>query len=191
MKAFQIILFTILGLGVILRIFNVPVFDNSLIKLSGLVLAVFYLVFGFMIFNNLSFKQLMDRKTRKSISTKRYLYGIVLGLLTGCIAFAISGKFTFNPYTSNLLVQTPILLLIIATFPVISYFKTKSEFAKLTIKRIAVICGISFLVYVIPNALLVDLYLRDPALNEAYKEWLADPENPELVYKIRELQESK
>lgn len=183
MKKIELTLGLIAILAIFLKILNIP--GSSLLTiLTFLTLSIFYYL-SFALFNGIRLREIFKSEAYKHTNAKRIIGAVGLGFALSAILMGVLFKLEFwTGATVQLkigLVITGVILIIATIF----YSRNKIEYYRRIFKRIAIIGGLGFILYLTPTATLVDIYYRNnPDYVELYKQVLADPNNQELREKL-------
>ena len=187
MKKFELIVGLIAIFGIFLKILLIPG-GGILVGLACTLLAVFYYVFSFALFNGIKLRNIFKKVSYKDTNAKRIVGAIAFGFALSAILTGVLYKLLFWA-GANLLLRVGLyaigLILPIAT---IFYFRNKADYYKRVFKRIAIYGGIGLVLFFMPSSTLVDIYYRNnPDYAELYKKVLAAPDNLELREKLEQM----
>ena len=134
MKKIESIVWLIAILGIFLKFFHLPG-SVILITLALSILATFYYLFSFALFNDIKLRDIAIKESYRNINAKRIIVAVGLGI---AIALIITGSL-FNllhfPGKSVMLLTGLIAMIIIYVVAINSYFRDKNDFYKRIFKR--------------------------------------------------------
>ncbi len=185
--------FELAGLALIAFLLGYRIIFGSelqvVLRIALTLISIFYLWFGFFVFNHLSIKDLFFTDKRKLICKTRLFASIVSGLVYS-LSF-ISVLFVVNFYNG---MQSMSILSLVLNAGVLSlsalliYRDTEMrKFARQFLWRSLVLCGVFFIVVKTPvDQRLNVLFKEHPRFIEAYKNYMESPDDPEVQNKLRE-----
>jgi hypothetical protein len=188
MKKFELIVGLLAVLAIILKLIHVSG-SGILTVLTFSTLSIFYYL-SFALFNDIRLRDIFKSSAYKDTNAKRIIGAVGLGFALSAIIMGALFKLQFWPGGTAQLRIGLIITGIILIIAIIFFFRNKTEYYRRIFKRIAVIGGLGFVLYLTPTASLVDIYYsNNPDYAELYKQVLADPDNQELRKKLEEKQQ--
>ncbi len=156
--------------------------------MSITLLAVFYLWFGFFLFNRTFPHDLIDRRKRSLFVPFKIIVSILMGLIYSICLIAILFGFSFFPPMQSLLWLSLILLLCSTSYIIFNHWIKKGQdlFSGQFYIRSAMIGGLLILMLAVPlNTRLQVLYRKHPDFIAAYKEYRDNPDNPQTLERLK------
>lgn len=158
------------------------------LMMSITLLAVFYLWFGFFLFNRTLPHDLIDRRKRALFIPFKTITSIMMGLIYSICLIAILFGFSFFPSMQSLLWLSFMLLAGSTAYILFNQWlrKERDLFSRQFYIRTAIIGGLLILMLFIPlNTRLKVLYRKHPDFIEAYKQYRDNPDAPQTLEKLR------
>jgi len=182
MKLLEKVLGVIIVIALIMK-FAFIVGSNVLIVMAISLLSVIYYPMGFAFFNGIRLRDILKKASYKGLSTWRILGAIGAGMALSNLLVGILFSIMHYPGAGFMLYSSIFIAAIILGIVSVKYLKTKSEFYKRILIRIAIIGGIALLLALIPSMAITKLQYRNyPAYIEARQYWIDHP-NDEEAYK--------
>ncbi len=184
MKKFEKIFGIITIIALVMKLFLIPG-AGILLTLSLSVLSCFYFLFGFAFFNGIKLKQIFQSSSYKGISALRIIGSIGLGIGLSEICMGILFKIQHWPGAHLQLHCGLLIILIILIVALFQYFKSENKFYPFIFKRIAIIGGFGFIMFLLTDLDIVKIMYRNhPSYIKTYEEYRKDPQNEELIEKL-------
>ncbi len=172
----------------ILRAAFGPMFNFSLLLITTL-LAIYYLWFGFFIFNKMQPLDLLYQRNHQNISRFHISAGLLSGLILSYSLIAILFGFLFFPGMQTALI-TALSILLLFTAGIIAYDLVKKKHRKICKRyyyRAAVIgFFLAILLFTPIETRLSVLFRQYPDFQEAYLEYRENPDDEEAEERLRE-----
>ncbi len=152
-------------------------------------LAIFYLWFGFFLFNRLGFKDLLKKKEIRKVSAMRVVSSIVAGLLYSFSLIALMFAVNFYQGMQGMMLLALILNLSMLALSVLffAFYKKDKRYYRQYILRSSVLALVFMAFLFTPvEKRLVRLFQEYPGFIEAYKEYWEEPGNQEKLEKLKE-----
>jgi len=153
------------------------------------ILSVFYMWFGFFLFNRLRFKDLFDRDKRKELNTLQIVLSITAGFVYSFSFIALLFAIGFYP-GMNVMISWSLLFNIIILGSSLFFFlslKSRRPFIRQFIIRSVVLSAIFFFLWYTPVEKRLDFFYKDyPEFVQAYIDFLENPDDPEVQKRLRE-----
>ncbi len=172
----------------ILRAWFGPVFNFSLLVTTTL-LAVYYLWFGFFIFNKLQPADLLQHQIRQSITPFQVTTSILMGIITSYALIAIIFGFFFFPGIQTAIISAYVLIGVFTCLMLVHHIlkKKKLPFCRRFYVRITVIGFFLLLLGAPPPEYRLQLLFKDyPEFQQAYLEYRKNPDCEETKNRLRE-----
>ncbi len=181
------------GLVVLIALFAYRLFagvdSQVLLRTILTMLSIFYMWFGFFLFNYLKPSELLKPRNWKGISAFRITSSIIFGFLYSFSFIAV--LFAVNFYSAmNTMVVLAFLLNLGAVLFSLLILQTKKEsftYMRQYIIRSGILCIFFFAVWLTPvNQRLHILFKDQPGFTEAYESYLNNPDDPENLQRLKE-----
>ncbi len=172
----------------ILRAWFGPVFNFTLLVTTTL-LAVYYLWFGFFIFNKLQPADLLQHQVRQSITPFQVTTSILMGMITSYALIAIIFGFFFFPGIQMAIISAFVLIVVFTCFMLFHQIIKKKQlfFCKRYYIRIIVIGFFLILLGAPPLEYRLQLLFKDyPEFQQAYLDYRNNPDCEETKNRLRE-----
>lgn len=186
MKKAEIILGIIALIGFVL---NVQLFPGGalLTTLSMSLLHLIYILFGFLLFNDIRLRHIFKKSYYQGVNTMHIVGAIYAGLAVSIMVLSILFQFNYWPGKWILLlvglIQIGLALLIFTPL----YFIKKSAFSKRILSRLLIYGGLGLILYLLPNDAILNYKYKDyPEYREALKDVREDPDNEEYRKRLDE-----
>ncbi len=177
----------IVGLLIILRlIFGTGI--NVILMTMFVIVAIYYMWFGFFIFNNLRLKQLFSRQEHKRINWFKISTSIVMGLVYSFTLISIMFAILFYSNMNTMLCFSLFFILASGIFLVVysKYNQLEKQFLYQFYMRSVIYGLICLFLWITPvEKKLNVLFDNHPEFVEAYKDYLENPDDPEVKEKLR------
>ncbi len=165
-----------------------PMFNFTLL-LTTTLLAIYYLWFGFFIFNKMQPLDLLYQHQHSHISRFHIVVGIVMGVVLSYSLIAIIFGFLFFPGIQNAMISAAVLLLLF-TLSVLACDMVKKrhrELCRRFYQRAAIVGVILTALLFTPLETRLSILFRDhPDFREAYLEYRENPDDKEAVERLRD-----
>ncbi len=172
----------------ILRAWFGPVLNYALL-LTTTLLAIYYLWFGFLIFNKLRLFDLLHQHIRQSLTPFKIITSILMGLFISNCLIAILFGFFFFPGMQTVM-TIAFIVMITFTGYIIVYQITKKKhkaFCTRYYKRMALYVLFLGLLWIPPLEVRLGILFREhPDFQEAYMGYRENPDCEETMEKLRE-----
>lgn len=184
MKVLEKILAIGIVVGLIMK-FTLTSGGDVIVLFTTLTLASLYYAFGFLFFNQIRLRNIFKKDVYKNVPTVRIVLAVVTGL--GLSTVLIGSLFKILSLTGadqmlliGLFITAAMLITSLTLF-----IKEKNKNSKFILWRVGVIGFIGFSLIMTPNLSILELQYRNhPNYIEAYRDYLADPQNEELYKKV-------
>jgi hypothetical protein len=188
MRRFELVGLSIVSLLVFYRIF-VGMEFHVFMRVFTTLLAIFYMWFGLYIFNNIGLLDVLQREKRKILTPFRIISSVTAGFIYSFSFIAVLSALDFYG-NMNTILSIAWLINLLALLAGI-YFQKKIEpdknYVKQFIIRSFIFTLVLFAVWLIPvDKRLETLYKDHPSFIEAYKNYTANPDDPEALSRLRE-----
>ena len=181
MKLLEKILGVIIVIALIMK-FAFIMGANILIVFAMSLLSVIYYPMGFAFFNGIRLRHVFKKTSYKGLNTWRIIGAIGAGMALSNLLIGILFKIMHYPVASLMLYSGIFTTVIILGISSVKYLKTKNEFYKRILIRIAIIGGVALLLAIIPSMTITKLQYRNyPDYIEARQYWINHP-NDEDAY---------
>ncbi len=165
-----------------------PMFNFTLLVTTTL-LAIYYLWFGFFIFNKMQPLDLLHQHNHSHINRFHIVTGIIMGIILSYSLIAIIFGFLFFPGIQTAMISAAALLLLFIIY-VLAYDMVKKRHRKLCRRfylRAAIVGVIlaAFLFTPLETKLSI-LFGDHPNFRDAYLEYSENPDDEEAVERLRE-----
>lgn len=149
MRRIELTLMTLVVASTLVWLFKIP-YAGSLMLISVMLQALFYLGFGLFLFNKIKFKRIFNKDSYKEISGLRKIGSIVTGLSFSFIC--IGSLFKLYAYSVNdiILIDGLVLLIIITIISIVKSFRCSTDFYKQILIRTGIIGGSGLLIFIMP-----------------------------------------
>ena len=172
----------------ILRIFLGPVLNFALLVTTTL-LAIYYLWFGFFIFNKLQPLQLLYMEVRQSITPFRIIPTILMGIISSYALISVLFGFFFYP-GMQFMMASALILLVVFTGVMIGIQYIKKKFDPLCPRMYIRAAGLIIILLILWAPPVEDrlniLFSDHPEFIEAYLDYRENPDDPENIQRLRE-----
>lgn len=184
MKKTEKILGLIFFLALILRLLNVP--GNSfLATISALLLAYVYCFLSFVLFNDIPLKRIFKKESYKGLTAWRIIGTIWFGFALSALVVGILFKLLHLPEAEINIIFGLIASAIVFLIAGIRFFQTKKDFYKRIVLRFLLVGGLGLLILNTNEMTVIKIQYRNyPGYIEAYENYLKDPDNKELWFKL-------
>ncbi len=172
----------------LLRIFLGPEL-NFVLLVATTLLSVYYLWFGFFIFNKIQPPDLLRKKVREHITPFRLVASILMGLVISYALIGVLFGFFFYTGMQFMLASSVLLLGLLAGATITWHFirKTSTGLGLRFYLRAGVLMLFLLLLWAPPlEKRLKVLYRQNPGFIEAYLDYRANPHDQEALEKLRE-----
>lgn len=188
MKRFEAIAL-ILVLGLLIHRIFIGIDLQVLLRVVLTIISIFYMWFGLFLFNKLRIPDLFSKQKRTHLSGFQITTSILFGFLYSFSFIAIN--FAVNFYNG---MNTMVILALFFNFGILATVllfrsspQTGKSYLKQFIWRSLVLVFIFLVNWLTPvEKRLNTLYKDHPAFIQAYNNYLEDPDNPEVVEKLKE-----
>lgn len=162
---------------------------NVVLRVGLIILSIFYLWFGFFLFNKINFTDLLKREVRNRLNALKTTAGIVMGVVYSFCILAIVYCIYFYA-AMNFVLVTAIIALISSTF-LIGLYNTLNmpmqSFYNQFYRRSLIIGVLLFAFWLTPLDAKLDILYKDhPEFIKAYKEYKENPDDPIAKEKLKE-----
>ena len=183
MKIAERILIVLAIAGLIMRFFHIP--GGAVLTIFPLaILGWIYLIFGFILFNNIKFRKIFKKESYNGISGLRLAYAILTGLALSVIVIGIVFKMMFWPGSYINLLFGIVTVGTALTVAAIKFIANKQIFYRNMLFRLTPYLVVGLILFSIKFEDLVRLMYSDyPAYAEAFIERENDPMNEEKANK--------
>lgn len=190
MNKAELLLLILLINGLFLHLMMIPG-GTILLSLSNLMLCLYYILFGFAIFNNIPLKKVFKKESYSEITSNKIILSVITGIVLSLITWTMMFLFLNWPGVFILFFISIISLVLLAIGLFIGYKAHNAPFLIPIFRRLALYGSIIIIMYLIPSSTFIDFrYRKYPEYLEAYHKALANPENEDL-WKQVELEEKK
>ncbi len=172
----------------LLRIWLGPVLNYALL-LTTTLLAIYYLWFGFFIFNKLRLFDLLHQETRQSLVAFKITSSILTGIVLSYGLIAVLFGFLFFPLMQTVLVSGFVLTLIMTGYVIYVhlYKKKHKTLCKRFYPRLGILILFLMLLIIPPLEQRLNILFRDyPDFVEAYMNYRQNPDCAENMERLRE-----
>lgn len=175
MKKWEKILWSLFFVGLVFKLMHLP--GAGIITVFSLVLvSLFYFYLGIGVFNNLSVKQMFNRKNYTNKIRFNLLFGALFGIVLATLVIGILFKFMLWP-GGNILLSAGLISLLISL--IVYFFLNhfgKMFFEKRVFVRVTLIGLTSLGLYVIQSDSIIDFYYpNDPEYANSLKQIVHNP----------------
>ncbi len=172
----------------VLRVWFGPAFNYALL-LTTTLLAIYYLWFGFFIFNKLRPFDLVHQHKRQSLTPFKIVTSILMGLIISYCLIAILFGFLFFPGMQTAIIFAFVVMVAFAGF-IIAYQviqKKHMAFCNRYYLRMVLFVVFLALLWIPPLEVRLGVLFRDhPDFQEAYIEYSENPECEKAKEKLRQ-----
>lgn len=148
MNKLEKILGLLIILLLVLKLFLIP-YIGVLLTLSTSLLVLLYFPFGFALFNNIRFRNILKKESYNGISTLRIIGSIATGIGFSFMIIGILFK-SLSWGTSDKILKTSLyLILIVLIILLIRFLKSKDVFYKMLLIRVLIIGGLEIILLVV------------------------------------------
>ena len=177
------------GLSIALRIIFGPVV-NSILMVSLVLLAIFYLWFSVLLFNNVNFKQLFPNHPKNpKFNAFKISSSIIMGVVYSFTVISIMFSLFFYP-NMELMLGLSVFLLLVSFIFWFFYYRYKKKYKLYLNKfylRSGVYCLVCLFLIVTPVEKRLEVLFKDhPEFIEAYLNYHENPDDPEAEEELRE-----
>ncbi len=181
------------GLGTVIIIWVLrgaigPMFNFTLL-LTTTLLAIYYLWFGFFIFNKMQPLDLLYQHKHRQISRFHIVAGIVMGVVLSYSLIAITFGFLFFPGIQTAMISAASILILFTVY-MVAYDMVKNRHRKLCRRfypRAAIVGVVLAALLFIPLETRLSILFRDhPDFQEAYLEYRENPDDEKAEERLRE-----
>ena len=144
MKKFETIILSIIVIGMIFNYLNI-VGSGTILFFTLFLLAIIYLLFPFVIINDIPIKKAFDNESYLDIPALRLVFSIYCGVVFSSYLFGLMYN-VFHWENADTLFFTSISLLILCfTVSIIKYIKNREQFYKNLLIRIFILLGLGLI----------------------------------------------
>ncbi len=180
MKRIEIISGSLAVLGILFYVLNYS-FGAMITIISLLTLSGLYFYFGFALFNDIQFREILKKDSYKDISTMRIFGGIGTGIAFSIILIGILFKILRWPFANQNLLIGGIMIFIILILSMIRFLKHKNGLYREIFLRFLIYGPLCCVLLFLPNYAFLELKYRNyPNYIEAVKNLDSDPDNTDL-----------
>lgn len=191
MKKTEKILWSTFIVGLLFKIMHWPG-AGILTVLSLALVSILYFYSGIGLFNNLSAKQMFQKKSYQHKKRFNILFGALFGLVLSILVIGFLFKFMLWPGGNMMLSIGLISLLIVVSFYLVLKSKGKVFIAKSAFVRVSLVSFISLCLYGIQTDSIVDFYYpNDPLYAEALKQIIHNPNDSGVQENFIKLKEER
>jgi hypothetical protein len=184
MKKLEKILGLMFLVSLVLK-FNLIVGGNSLISISLILLTLIYYPLGFAFFNDIPLKNIFKKSSYHSLTARRIIGTILLGIGFSAICMGTLFKLLNWPQANLNIIAGLVIIFIALVFSLIQFAKTKNDFYKGIFKRISIIAGFGLIMAITPTITLIKIQFRNhPAYIKAFENYLNNPNSEDLNIKL-------
>ncbi len=187
MKRIEIIGIIIAGILIVLRLIFGTFFNASLMVMLVL-LSIYYLWFGFFLFNNITHDQLFSKPDRHKFNIFNISSSIIMGVVYSFTVISIMFAVFFYSKMNLMLGLSFFIIFLSLTFSVIydKYYKVDKQYLFQFYIRSAIYGIICLFLLLTPVERRAEILFRDhPEFVEAYKNYRENPEDPEAEEELR------
>ncbi len=179
MKKFELIVGLFAILAIFLKILHIS--GNGILTFIAFsTLSIFYYL-SFALLNGIRLREIFKNGAYKNTNAKRIIGAVGVGFALSATLMGALFKLQFWAGGDLQLLTGLVVTGIILVFATIFYYRNKIEYYRRIFRRIAIIGGFGFMLFLTPNSTLVDIYYRNnPDYADLFKRVLADPENDVL-----------
>ncbi len=180
MKIIELIIGSFFLLTIILKIINIEG-SSWLLFLTSFILSLFYLFFGFFIFNEIKLRGLFKTSSYDKTNTTKIIMSILLGMSLTILLTGIYFKLQLWSGGDSILGLGLICTGLILLISIILYFRNKDILFKRWFSRMVIIGGIGLILILTSRSQLIDIYYRgDIEFAELYKQYINNPNDPKI-----------
>ncbi len=183
-KAGAITVIAVIGL----RFFWGPLYNFPLLVGTSL-LAVFYLWFGFFVFNKIQPLDLLYLEVRQTITPYKIIAPTLMGVVTSYALLAVIFGLFFYPGMQFMIVSTLIILIVFnTTIIALEYIRKSFHACSMRIYIRSAVLVLAMLALLIPpdEARLKVLFKHHPEFIEAYLDYQENPADEANLERLRE-----
>ena len=172
----------------ILRASIGPVFNYTLLVTTTL-LAIYYLWFGFFIFNHMQPLDLLYQQKHRSINRFNISMGIIMGVILSYGLIAILFGFLFFPGMQMAMITAAAVLVLLTAFIIIyrTIYKKHRQICRRFYVRASIIGFFLAILLLPPTELRLSVLFRDhPDFQEAYMDYRENPDDEKAKERLRE-----
>jgi lipid-A-disaccharide synthase-like uncharacterized protein len=185
MKNIELILGIAATIASLMVLFLIP-FGGPLAAICLSSLSVFYMLFGIVIFNNTSIRNLLSKKDYEDVLTIHFLATLGMGFAMSSALIGILFKIMRWPNASLMLGCGLFFMFNIFMIAFYRYHKTNQPVYPIIFRRMVLIGGAGLLLFLIPNDKLLEFRYRNyPTYIQAVKKYNTDPDNLQLQAEVR------
>jgi hypothetical protein len=151
------------------------------------VLSVFYMWFGFFLFNRMRFKDLFDKEKRKELNTLQIVSSITAGFIYSFSFITLIFAMGFHPGMNMMISMSLLFNVVILGFSIFFFitFKDKRRFVRQFLFRSVVLSAIFFFLWYTPVEKRLGFFYKDyPEFVNAYIDYLENPDDPEVQKRL-------
>jgi len=188
MKKIEIGLFSILTLGFLLQVIQLP--GSSIFFILGWgLLSMFYFYLSFAYLNNVGLRRLFKRESYSGIGATRIILAVISGIALSILCIGCLFKMQFWPgANTNLLVGLVLTALVLIPVSILDA-RNHMKVYKRTLYRLVFFGAVGLFLFLISSDKLVELYYwSNSEYAEVYNAWLKDQGNEELVKELRRME---
>jgi len=146
MKRFEKIFGIVFLIALVFKLLTWPG-GGILATISLTPLMFFYNFFAFAFFNNIRLKNIFTGKSYQGISVLRIIGSIVSGWGLAALCVGILFKIMHWPGANSMLLSGFITIIVVLAIVLIKFFRSKNDFYKMVLLRIAIIGGFGLLLF--------------------------------------------
>jgi len=188
MKKIEIGIFSILALGLVLRLIQLPG-SGIFFVLGWSLLSMFYFYLSFAYFNNVGLRRLFKRDSYSGIGAMRIILAVISGIALSVLCIGCLFKMQFWPGADiNLLVGLVLTALVLIPISILA-LKSQMAIFKRALYRLVFFGAVGLFLFLISSDKLIELYYwSNSEYAEVYKAWLKDQDNEELEKELRRME---
>jgi hypothetical protein len=160
MRKIEITLLILVSLAILLNIFDIPG-TLLLLTISICTTSMFYIVFGFCIFNQIRFRDIFKKEAYKNTNWKRILFAIAGGYTMALLLLGLLFRVSYWAGSGAILMFSILTAAIIMPIAIIKYIATKSSFCNRILLRLTLPCILAVFLYVMPASFIVNFKYRN------------------------------
>jgi len=184
MKKVELILVLFAATSIAIHFQNILETDALLI-VSLSALALYYYLFGFLLFNKIELKNVFRKMAYKGLTLKCILGSVILGITISGILTGMLTKLRMLSDGNAQFVGSLVLMASVMLTATYYYLQRRYDFLQRAWKRAFVYGGIGILTYLTPFSTLIDVYYHSyPEYAELKKEVMKYPSNRALRDKL-------
>lgn len=181
MKLIEKLIIALLVIAVILKFLLVPS-GGALFVLFSLLLAMLYAYFGFLLFNNIRFRNIFKKVAYNGISSWKIIGAIATGISLSIAIIGMMFKGQHYPGASFMILAGIFSALIIIIISLIKHSKKKSSYYKNIIIKTGIAVIVCSILYLVPSKFWLEIKYRNyPDYVQAYQRSLEQPNNKKVM----------